>query len=78
MFVMLRIAKDRLTSSSLYKTSKMTFYVDPKYSIDNDMPIAIYTHNNIPASLIDSECVTFNVREQQIVDVKQKKTSTIL
>ena len=77
-FVMLRIAKDRLTSSSLYKTSKMTFYVDPKYSIDNDMPIAIYTHNNIPASLIDNECVTFNVREQQIVDVKQKKTSTIL
>lgn len=77
-FVMLRIAKDKLTSSNLYKTSKMTFYVDPKYSMDNDMPIVIYTHNNIPASLIDGECVTFNVREQQIVDVKQKMTSIII
>ena len=75
---MLRIAKDKLTSSNLYKTSKMTFYVDPKYSMDNDMPIAIYTHNNIPANLIDSECVTFKVREQQIVDMTQQKTSIII
>ena len=74
---MLRVSKDALQASSLYKTGKMEFYVDPKYGIFSGMPTAVYTHNNIPPNLIDSECVTFQINNLKIVNVKQQKTSTI-
>ena len=74
---MLRVSRQKLETSSLYKTGKMTFYVDPKYSMHDNMPIAIYTHNNIPANVIDTECVTFRVDDMQICQVKQISTSII-
>ena len=74
---MLRVSKSALQASLLYKTGKMEFYVDPKYDILSGMPTAVYTHNNIPLNLIDSECVTFQINNLKIVNVKQQKTSTI-
>ena len=74
---MLRVSRQKLETSSLYKTGKMTFYVDPKYNMHDNIPTAIYTHNNIPANVIDTECVTFRVDDMQICQVKQISTSII-
>ena len=77
-FVMLRVSRQKLETSSLYKTGKMTFYVDPKYNMHDNIPTAIYTHNNIPANIVDNECVTFNINDMQICQVKQTKTTSII
>ena len=74
---MLRVSRQKLETNSLYKNGKMAFYADPKYSMHDNMPIAIYTHNNIPANVIDTECVTFRVDDMQICQVKQISTSII-
>ena len=49
--VMFRISSSLLQDNALYKNGKMRFYVDPKYDVKD---IAIYTHNNIPNTLLDS------------------------
>ena len=66
--VMFRISSRLLQDNVLYKNGKMRFYVDPKYDVKD---IAIYTHNNIPNTLLDSQCILLEVNNGQIVFSKQ-------
>lgn len=60
-FCVLRIDRDKLQNSSLYKSGKMTFYYDPCYNLTQikqlqDSP-GIFTYNNIPRELIEDDFV---------------------
>lgn len=45
----------------------MMFYVDPKYDVKD---IAIYTHDNVPRSLLDSKCTLLEVSSGSIASSK--------
>lgn len=72
--VMFRISSRLLQDNVLYKNGKMRFYVDPKYDVKD---IAIYTHNNIPNTLLDSQCILLEVNNGQIVFSKQMTIDNI-
>ena len=60
-FCVLKIDRDKLQNSSLYKSGKMTFYYDPCYNLTQikqlqDSP-GIFTYNNIPRELIEDDFV---------------------
>lgn len=59
-FCILKIDRDKLQASSLYKTGKITFYYDPCYGFGvkqlQDSP-GIFTYNNIPRELIEDDFV---------------------
>ena len=67
MFVMFRISSKLLQQHELYKLGKMRFYVDPKYDVKD---IALYTHNNIPKTLLDRNCILLEVSGGRIASSK--------
>ena len=65
--VMFRISSKALQQNALYRNGKMMFYVDPKYDVKD---IAIYTHDNVPRSLLDSKCTLLEVSSGSIASNK--------
>ena len=65
--VMFRISSKALQQDALYRNGKMMFYVDPKYDVKN---IAIYTHDNVSRSLLDSKCTLLEVSSGSIASSK--------
>lgn len=51
----LRIDSAKLKADSKFKTGKIQFYADGKYSMVDDKPIAIYTYNNVDRGFIDDD-----------------------
>lgn len=65
-FCILKINKQNVLNSNLFKTGKLTFYVDGCFTYF-DNATAVFTYNGIPANLIDDYCMVYDIYENDTI-----------
>lgn len=70
----LKISSEKLQYSNLYKSGKITFYIDTMFKTDDNDCNALFTYNNIPKDLISDYVLkiefdnTFNIIKTEIIE----------
>lgn len=59
-FCILKIKKQTILNSDLYKSGKLVFYVDGCFHYTDNNAQAVFTYNSIPSKLIDDTCLVYN------------------
>ena len=72
-FFILKISKDEIQKSRMFKDGKLKFYVDPAFTDENnENSIAIFTYENIPLKCICNEMIFVEVKNGMILDKRKE------
>ena len=73
-FCVFKIFKDKLMNDPLFKDGKQRFYLDPAFSMSDDLTdqTAIFTYGNIPLRIIERKYALASIENGEIIDVRTK------